>query len=316
MSTNEVWLVGAGEMSKAYAKVLNALKVNYKVIGRGHVSALSFEQSFGVEVEQGGLQSYICKEKTKKPSHAIVATNVEELYSSVVALLKHGVKNILVEKPGALEQQEFEDLSIWANKQDANVVIAYNRRCYASVIKAQEIIQQDGGVESFSFEFTEWAHKIAPLKKSVRVKEKWFLANSTHVVDLAFYLGGFPKEISTYTAGGLDWHPTSSVFSGAGISEMGALFSYKANWNSAGRWGVVVETPKHRIILSPLEKLQLQKKGSIETTDVDIDDVLDKIYKPGLYLQTKRFLLDQLSTFPLVDEQSRMSKIYFKISGE
>ena len=41
------------------------------------------------------------------------------------------------------------------------------------------------------FEFTEWSHNIR-LKLNQQVKESWFLANSTHVVDLVFHLIGLP----------------------------------------------------------------------------------------------------------------------------
>ena len=130
---------------------------------------------------------------------------------------------------------------------NAKVFIAYNRRFYRAVSEAKRLIEGDGGVTSFNFEFTEWSHEIERLSKAPGVKEKWFLGNSTHVVDLAFFLGGKPSEISCYTQGGTDWHPTASLFSGAGVSEHGALFSYNANWESAGRWGVEVLTKKINI---------------------------------------------------------------------
>ena len=85
------------------------------------------------------------------------------------------------------------------------------------------------------------------------------------MVDLAFNLGGIPKELSSFTAGSLDWHPSAAVFSGAGISENGAPFNYRANWESAGRWGVEVLTKEHKLILRPMEKLQIQTCAQLKS---------------------------------------------------
>ena len=119
-------------------------------------------------------------------------------------------------------------------------------------LSPQDIIKLDAGVTSFNFEFTEWANTIEPLVKAEGIKEKWFLGNSTHVVDLAFYLGGKPKKISTFTSGSLVWHPSSSVFAGAGITDKDILFSYSANWESAGRWTVEVLTKDNKLIFEPM----------------------------------------------------------------
>ena len=171
-----------------------------------------------------------------------------------IQLLQANVKRVLVEKPAGLNCDQIRKVADETKKQKAEVLVAYNRRFYASTLKAKEFLKEDGGVTSFNFEFTEWSHEIEKLKKAPGVKENWFLANSTHVVDLAFYLGGKPKEICCYTGGGLEWHPTASIFAGAGVSETGALFSYQANWESAGRWSLEILTKKHRLIFRPLEK--------------------------------------------------------------
>ena len=56
------------------------------------------------------------------------------------------------------------------------------------------------------------------------------------MVDLAFHIAGCRREINTHVSGVLDWHKSGSIFSGSGISNKNALFSYQANWNSPGRW--------------------------------------------------------------------------------
>ena len=312
--TKEMWLIGAGPMAVEYARVLISMKINFITIGRGKKSAQDFEEKTGVKVITGGLKQYL-ESGRSIPYKVIVATGVEMLKDTVVTLLDCGVKSILCEKPGGINNEQVKELSKSTEKAGANVLLAYNRRFYSSVMKAKELIALDGPVRSFHFEFTEWSHVIAPLPKPREVKENWFLANSSHVVDLAFYLGGVPKEICCYTSGSLDWHSAASAFSGAGISETGALFSYMANWDAPGRWAVEILTNKNRYYFKPMEKLQVQKLGSVAVDPVEIDDEIDKQYKPGLWRQTEAFLSEENEDFISIHDQLKLASIYKKMAG-
>ena len=309
-----ILLVGTGPMAVDYYKVLKALNIDTTIVGRGELSAEKFFSTTGIKPINGGLSEYL-KNTEKKFTKAIVAVGMEALKETSIQLIDFGINSLLVEKPAGLNFEEIEYLSKYSAEKKAEVFVAYNRRFYASVIKAKEIIEEDGGVSSFNFEFTEWSHVIEKLEKAPGVKENWFLGNSTHVLDLAFFLGGKPKKISCYTSGGLDWHPKASVFSGAGITENGALFSYQANWEAPGRWGVEILTKKHRLILRPLEKLQIQNIGSINTEFVEIDDDIDRKFKPGLYLQTRSFIESVSRYLFSIEKHLNNCEYYAKIIG-
>jgi len=283
----KVLLIGAGQMALEYAKVLAALHIPYDVIGRGRKSADAFAAATGVSVLGGSLHEYI--DEKGIPDATIVAVSMDQLARVTRDVISFGAKHILVEKPAGLNAQEVRSVGSVAGENGAKVFVGYNRRFYASVLKALEIIKTDGGVTSFHFDFTEWSHTVEKLQHPPGILENWFFANSTHVIDMAFFLGGRPKDISSYTAGGLSWHRTA-IYSGAGISDTGALFSYHANWCAPGRWMVEVMTARHRLIFKPLEKLQIQEIGSLAADFVPIDDALDTGFKPGLYRQTEEFL--------------------------
>ena len=310
----DILLVGAGPMAIEYAKVLRSLSVDMIVIGRGAASAAAFQTATGVAVHEGGIEAWLGR-NTVLPSHAIIAVGEQSLGSSALRLLERGLQNILVEKPGGATVDEIRRVHRMARERGAQVFIGYNRRFYAAVMKAREIITEDGGVTSFNFEFTEWNHVIKDLKKEPGVKEHWFLHNSTHVIDLAYYLGGKPRDIACYTGGGVDWHPAASIFSGAGVSDRNALFSYQANWEAPGRWGVEVLTKKHRLIFRPLEKLQVQKTGSVAIEFLEIDDTLDRDYKPGLFRQVQAFVRGAGGELCSIQEQADMMDVYCKMSN-
>jgi predicted dehydrogenase len=311
----KILLVGTGNMAREYAKVLKALKKNFLTVGRGEENALIFEKVTGRKAVTGGLEKWLKVIKNKIPPIAIIATNEEQLGSTARLIAQRGARLILIEKPGGMNLGDIVKTQKTAMKTGAKVFIAYNRRFYASVQKTQKLIREDGKVLSFNFEFTEWSHKITRNKKPMAVKKIWLLANSSHVIDLAFFLGGKPETIKCFTSGGLDWHPNASMYTGAGVSQTGALFSYHANWESAGRWGVEILTPKRKLILRPLEKLSVQNRDSLIVEDVFLNDKLDIDFKPGLYLQVKSFL-NSKADLPTIQEQIENVKYYNLIEGK
>jgi len=313
MDELRILLVGAGPMAVEYARVLSAQNVKFDIVGRGPESAEKFKKEIGKEVFLGGLEHYVKKNDSidEKFTHAIIVTNERELGNAARLLLTHGIKNILIEKPGGFNVEDIENVSKLSKSKNADVFVGYNRRFYQSVLKAKQIIEEEGGLTSFCFEFTEWGHMIKDLVKAPGVKENWFLHNSTHIVDLAFHIGGFPKEMANLISGKVDWHPTASIFAGAGISIKNALFSYQANWEAPGRWSVEFMTRKSRLIFRPIEKLHIQKIGSVAIDLVEMDYNLDTNFKPGLYKQTEAFISKDYSQFVSIHEQLKNVENYY-----
>jgi predicted dehydrogenase len=289
--TKNVWLIGAGKMSVEYVKVLAAMGITPLVIGRGEASANEFAKLTGIDVVTGGLPNFL-KSNPPKPTAVIIAVNVLELAAATRQVLDYAQPRILVEKPAGINARQLQDIQ--DGIRTADVFIAYNRRFFASVQKAKDIIEDDGGPVACTFEFTEWGHVIEK-QVSHRPAEElahWALANSSHIFDLAFFLSGEPEKLSSYTTGGLSWHPSASRFSGSGITKRGATLSYHANWDAPGRWKVEVMSSNYRVLLCPLEKLQLQKKGSVAWEDIALEDELDQSYKPGLHAMVSTFFAD------------------------
>ena len=308
-----IWIIGAGIIAQEYGKVLKSLGYDFTVIGRGEKSAQSYKEIVDKNVITGGLDSFLLTNPTIADK-VIIATNLDSLSNITIKLLNYGVLNIFCEKPGFLYPSELKNVYTIAKEKGANIFYAYNRRFYSSVLKAEEIIKEDGGVKSFNFEFTEWGHVIEKTNKPKEDLENWLYANSTHVIDLAFFLGGDPIQLTSFTAGELPWHKPC-VFAGAGITNKGALFNYAANWAAPGRWNVEILTSKHRLYLRPMEQLQIQQLGSVAITPVKIEDSWDKEYKPGFYLETKAFIHNDNTRLCSLDEQIHHINIYNKIRG-
>ena len=316
MSDNlsEVLLVGAGSMAREYAKVLTGLGRSFEVVGRGEKSAKAFEQETGHAVLRGGIEKYLQSNEGKVPSHCIIAVRVEQHAEVCCALLRHGAKKILLEKPGSFCLEDMKRMRELAEANGAEVNIAYNRRFYASTRAARRLIAEDGGVVSFQFEFTEWLHRFPAFEKTKECVWSIFFGNSTHVLDMAFFLGGRPREMTCYRRSAEDNTTCPMAFAGAGTTEAGALFSYHADWEAPGRWWVEILTRRHRFIFRPMEKLQVQQLRSIKVEEAEVDYSLDEVYKPGVYLEAKAFLEHDENYADLcsLDEQIRNVEIYEK----
>lgn len=312
---DKVWLIGAGSIGVEYSKVLDALNVDHVIIGRGETSSAKFEELCpNKHVIRGGVDNFL-HSKPILPDCAIIAVGFHELYDVTKGLIQYGVKRIFLEKPGADTYEKVQELYTLAKKNNSEIFLAYNRRFYASLLKAEEIIREDGGVTSFNFEFTEWLHVLEASKKNVTLRD-FFWGNSCHVIDTAFFLGGEPKEMTCYTKT-IENDTFPKIFSGAGISTKGALFSYQANWDAPGRWVVEILTKKHRLYFKPMETLQIQELRSVKVLPIEINDHLDKIFKPGFFLETKAFLEGDNSRLCTIEQQTkRVDTVFRKISGK
>lgn len=286
--TSDVILVGTGQMAKAHAAVLAALDVGFTAVSRGEASATRFTEETGHPAVAGGLEARIRAHGA--PARAVVAVPIVDLAATTRLLVDAGCKEILLEKPAAVDAAGIFALARHVATTSARVTVAYNRRYYDSVTTARARIAEDGGAQSLFFEFTEVGDRVGVLPYDPAVLANWELANSTHVFDTAFFLAGRPAEIEGSISGGLPWHPRGSRWVGHGRTESGADFAYFADWDAPGRWGIEVNTRANRYVLRPMETLQVQKRGTFSLEPVPLDDDLDRRFKPGLYRQTEAWL--------------------------
>lgn len=283
-----VLLIGTGSMALEYVKVLTAMGESFTVFGRSEASRLEFLNQSSISAIAGDQDAFnnIDFDNTV----AVVCVGIMDLSAVCLQLIESGCKRILLEKPGALSLEELLKMSDSASRAKTSIKIGLNRRFYGSTIKMREILGEDGGPQTFNFEFTEFSKEIEQLKIPIEIKDKWVLANSIHVIDLAFHLCGRPALLSSNVHGQLPWHKSARNYAGSGNTTKGALFCYSANWSAPGRWKLEITTLLRRILFQPLEGLQEFNPLSLKYEIIPLENHLDKIYKPGLYLQTKAFL--------------------------
>lgn len=308
----DVLLIGTGRMARTYAPVLRALEVHAVAVGRSEEGVRAFAEETGMEAHAGGFARW--SRTHSPPSHAIIAVDADKLAPIALATLKWGVRSILLEKPAGLTRGEILTLKRAAARYKAKVWVAYNRRYYGAVREAKRLIDEDDGATSYYFEFNErltQKEAIHRLGIPRAVEDHWFIANSTHVVDLAFYLGGTPHKLEGFCASGPLWAPHPTFFAGSGITKTLAPFAYQSNWELAGPWRVEVATRSRKLVLDPVETLRIEENGKERTF---AGDELDARFKPGIYAQVQSFLAGK-SELPTLEEHSEQFHWYEQMVG-
>lgn len=302
----KVLIVGAGIIAQEYVKVSIAQNFTPVVITRGQLKAKQLHDLYPhVKVETGGLENFLYNNEC--PLYAIVAAPVEYLATATKLLINNGCKHVLVEKPLTLNIDEASEILRLSKDNNCEVVIAFNRRSYQSVIHAKKLIQNDGGISSIHFDFTEAIFRIDPGNYTEDVTKFWGIANSSHVIDTAFYLAGKPKWIECRQYGNsVAWHQAGSIFTGFGETEYNVPFTYHSNWGAPGRWNIEVMTPKRKLMFSPMERLKQQVENSFFIEEVETDYDLDIKFKPGFYWQVQQFFMGK-GTFALSELESEMA---------
>jgi predicted dehydrogenase len=283
-------LYGTGDMAASYLDALLHLGTpadTIVVVGR------SVEKANILAARYGARAAELGNEAEHAVTLAIVAVTPDALSGVARQALQAGARKLLVEKPGALASSELARLGDALVEAQATGYVAYNRRFYPSAERCRALIREDGGAVACFLEMTEIEGRVLPLRDKQNWSDenlaRWGVVNSTHVLDLATWLVGFPTQLSTHRDGRLAWHPSGATFFGTGKSDKGAALVYLATWGAAGRWRIEVTTPKRRLIMCPLEALDQQLKDSFSITRVDVRAEPLGI-KPGLDGLLRAFL--------------------------
>ena len=302
-----VLVIGTGPMSIEYVKVLRELGFGVEVKARSESSASAYENQHRVRVH-----SEWDTVNLSRISETIVAVPEESLTSETLNLIERGATKILVEKPGGLEFADISRVSSAASLKNSEVYVAYNRR-HTSVSQIVKRLVNTSDLQSFEFEFSERTHIIEQLSKPSQVLGNWFFQNSSHVIDLAFFIGGEPKQVIGKTNGGNNWHPSGTKFTGFGMTANNVPFSCFSDWDAPGAWTLTIGLWGFSQYMDNLENARIEVPGSLTRALSVQKSSLDRNFKPGLFRQVRSFLSTHPLEIPTIEEQLRRVGLYEQI---
>ena len=302
-------------MAKQYYLSLLRLKEPVTVLGRSEDSVLRFNEEMNAQALPGSLQKNKEKLKDQCWKTVFIAVNEEQIAPCLSELQSLKVENIIIEKPGASSFEECQALSqkFVLSSSSPRYWIAYNRRFYASVQKIKKLVQNDGGILAAQFDFTELSDKIRSLSFPHSKLKNWIFLNSSHVIDLAFFIIGEPQFLESFNRGNKSWHDSGDYFSGSGVSQRGIPFHYASHWDAPGRWSVEILTQKNRYFLSPLEELQRQQRNSFQKENIPLEK--PKGIKEGVFELTTQALKGDFTHFLPYSNQAKRISLYQTIKN-
>jgi predicted dehydrogenase len=308
-----VLIIGSGNISKNYADVLSKLDIeDVTILSNSKKKVEDLCQKFNFNSLSGGFEKHL--PNLKKMDLTIIATPIELLAPAAKLALKYNQNTILIEKPGSFHNSDLLQLK---QKEKSNTIrIAYNRIIYPNFIKLKMLLEKDPPT-SCKFSMTERPMTIDFTSKTTETYERWGISNTLHVISMVVELIGFPKELSASQSGGLDWHPSGSIFVGSGISEKNVPFSYHGDWSSWGGWSIEIMTKNRVYLLKPLENLFVMEKGSNEWKKMDFkisfpDTKQGLLEETAIMLSCNKTLADNLIS---LDKAILLNNLAKKIFG-
>lgn len=302
-------------MAIEYIKVLDALNFRVTVVSRS-IKNFDFIKTNFRNTNCIRSKNIEIKEKIDTFDFAINCVSIKSLYKVTCKLIQLGFKKILIEKPGVLRNSELDSLINLSEKRGLILKIALNRRHYSSAIYIKNKIN-NLNISSVHLDFTEWIKGIDYSNYDTLSLKKWLYSNSIHVIDMFFYLFGFPEKFEFYQSGkgNLSWHPSASIFFGKGNFESNIKFTCKADWNGPGRWGIEIVSKEYKYILSPLEKVKKMGLENFDICNVELENKDDLEFKPGLKKMILDFHSNDFERFITLYDYKKTLRIIDSIGG-
>jgi hypothetical protein len=309
-------IIGTGLIAEEYIKIMMSMNKKIEVIGKSKKKCEYISNKYNIKCYDDGVENFQFIKQHYE--NIIIATPIELLYNHLNILLNNckTLVNILVEKPGCLNNYEFNKIINLKNKvnKNSNIYIAYNRRFYDSLNKCKIIIKENKIINA-ELEINEFNMDKIIKSKSNEILQNWFNCMTTHVVDMFFHIIGNPIHLICNNEGinSLEWHKRCSIYSGEGMTNYNIPFKYSGNWHNNGKWKIKLYLINNKIIeFQPLEDLKIIENNK-ET--IIVRDEIDVNFKPGFYKQVESFLTNKNNLKTIEEQYSDCINIYDKISN-
>jgi len=278
----KVAIVGAGYMAREHVRAFKDMP-NVKLVGI-HSRTRSRAEILAVEFGIDGVFDSIEDLYAATKADLVVVTVVEVSMNGVSKACFKFPWAVLLEKPPGMNVQDAADILSSANAEKRLVMVAVNRRCYASTRAALASVRQIEGPRYIRVcDQQDQAAALAAGQPEI-VVNNWMYANSIHTIDYLRLFGrGKVKNVNRI----IPWNPENPWVVLAEVEfESGDIGVYEGIWKGPGPWAVTICTHDKRWEMRPLEQATVQLAGQRQLMAVDSHS-WDNDFKPGLRLQAE-----------------------------
>lgn len=282
-----VSIIGSGYMASEHLKVFTSLNEVDQIFiySRNTKTAQALVESSAKARFCASLDELYSSSKSD-----LVIVCVPELHTKdICEKIKGYPWKILVEKPLGYNLTQAREISDLCQDKASDIYVAFNRRYYSAILEAESSLSKLSSEQTRLIEIRDQEDQISALSagQPELVVQNWMYANSIHLIDL-FYVFGRGEIHSVVPV--IEWNKEKPSFVCAKITfDSGDVGIYTANWNKPGPWRITISTDEKFYELKPIEKLQIQEKGSRQLIDVALSSA-DTLFKPGLLRQAEELV--------------------------
>jgi len=283
MQEISVAIVGAGGMAREHARAFAALP-GVRVTGI-HSRTRSRAETLARELGIPQVCDDIASLRVRSAADLVVVA-VPELQANAVAkaCFAHDWA-VLLEKPAGYDLADAEDIAAAAEKSGQKVMVAFNRRFYASTMAVRADIDSRPEKRFIRVQDQQNVQEARSHGHPEAVVEKFMYANSVHVIDLIMaFARGEPVEVKRI----MPWQGGSNtdVMLAHILFDSGDAAIYEGIWRGPGPWACAVSTPGRRWMMQPLEQAAFQNAGERRQNLLEPDKA-DTGFKAGFLRQAE-----------------------------
>lgn len=302
-------IVGYGNIGAEHHKVFEALGCEVVASCNRSEKGRSRAQASGIEKTFTSIHQMI---DDTNPDGIICSTSLFNNYSVCKELIPYR-KPILLEKPPGTTFGELNQLIELQEKCETQVMVATNRIWYSVLHKALEDV---GGIKEVESVAVVWSEDPIRLRDKrgftdQQVASRNF-SNSIHGLSLLHFLCG------PFDRPNLFFNKRSGYFQYnlhlSGVSQRGVLGSFHSSWTHRLPWTLSFYGGQKSYVFSPLEACKVT--DYLKGTEYFLSpELYDRKYKPGFYLQAKKFLQNDSDRYNLKSVK-HLYKLASQLSAE
>ena len=302
----KVLIVGSGEMSHAYAKVIKNLPklCILSVVSKNFKNAKEFAKKYNI-------RAFKTLEEAKvfgAPEIVIVSVSATQLINVIKTLLIYKNSTIFLEKPIGINYKENKKI-IKLLKNKKNFYPLLNRRFYQSTIHAKKILDKNKNEKRYIIINNYHNFLNGPKNGFIGKNIKyWPYMNSIHLLDFLFIFGR-SKITSCKKILDEKFQNNKRILIYKFNFRSGDVAIYNTHYNFSGFWSVTIHFNDQTLELKPLESLVLKKNNVTKKINLSNIDIL---YKPGLHNMINNLILKK-STNPLFNINIMHTKKIMKL---
>lgn len=281
----KVAFIGCGNISYFHYDVLDALGIKV-VAASARSNSANLAKFVSSHTEVVPYDNYKIMINNERPDAIYLLTSWDQTENVLSDLAEYDIP-ILSEKPIALTPNKIESLINIQEKKKTDLLVGYNRRFYDFMPEIKSLLSQIK-ILSIEIHIPESTNNITDIK----LLNNLFIQNSSHVIDLFYYLLNEPKIQVENKKRILSLGEKRLAGYNAFLSVNDIPIHLIANWNSPTNFGIKFHAENLLIELLPLEIATIY--NGFEIIEPTKENPIRR-YKPKV--KSKFFISEQSAKF-------------------